>query len=76
MKTYGQLDQDETAYNTLLQHLAGEQPAYIIHHPRQPPDVRTCKGPNSLRVQAVMPNGLVITAYQPHPGARAFIKET
>ena len=75
MKIYGQPDQDQTAYNTLLAYLKGEEPKAILHHQRQPPNARPCKGPMSLRVQAIMQDGRIITAHQANIGTRAIIKE-
>jgi hypothetical protein len=77
MKAYGTPDADPTVYDALVLYLEASQdgpgPDYFIHHPRVPIDARPCRLPLSLRVQAVMPGGAVVTAFQARPGARVKI---
>lgn len=74
MKEYGIPDADDTAYKTLLQHVAGLQVESILHRPRVPIDARMCMMPQSLTVQAVLADKSVVTCFQPSPGKPARIK--
>lgn len=74
MKIYGQPDPDDTAYKLLMEYVGDKDILYILHHQRIPVDARPCKLPLSLRVQAVLLNGEVITAMQPEPGKPARIQ--
>lgn len=71
MKEYGTPDEDKTAYNKLLEHLQGLEVNYILHYPRVPIDARACRMPQSLKVQAVLASGEVLTVVQPAPGRKA-----
>lgn len=74
MKEYGTPDSDDTAYRTLLAHVSGMDVLYILHKPRVPIDARMCQLPQSLKVQAVLADGRVITCFQPAPGKPARIQ--
>ena len=74
MKEYGTPDSDDTAYKTLLAHIAGMDVLYILHKPRVPIDARMCQLPQSLTVQAVLADKQVVTCFQPAPGRPAKIQ--
>ena len=68
MKEYGTPDADLTTYNLLLEHIKGMDVLSIIHHPRVPIDSRACRLPQSLKVQAVLIDGRLVTCQQMAPG--------
>ena len=70
MTEYGPKDEDEAAYRCLLDAVKDKEVNYILHYARMPPNARACKLPGSLRVQAVLTNGCVITAFQAAVGAK------
>lgn len=74
VKEYGTPDADPTAYQLLLSHVQGMAVVSILHYPRVAIDARPCQLPLSLRVQAVLANGVVITSWQPSPGRPARIE--
>ncbi len=79
MKEYGQPDEDTAPYSRLLDHIAERYPTlsiqYVLHNQRVPIDARPCQLPLSLRVQAVLSNGQIITAFQAKPQAVVQIQE-
>lgn len=74
MKEFGTPDADLTAYKVLIAYVADQSVNYILHHQRMPVDARPCKLPLSLRVQAVLANGQVVTAFQAAPGKKVQIQ--
>lgn len=74
MKVFGIPDADPTAYETLLTYLKGRRIKYVLHYTRVPIDARPCLLPQSLRVQAVMEDGSVVTSVQAAPGHKARIQ--
>ena len=73
IKEYGTPDKDRTAYNLLMEHVKTMPVVSIIHHQRVPIDARACLLPQSLKVQAVLMYGAVVTCTQPAPGMPARI---
>lgn len=77
MKVFGVPNADPTAYHTLLDWLyinrKGQKIKYVLHYTRVPVDARPCLLPQSLRVQAVMEDGSVVTSVQAAPGHKARI---
>ncbi len=73
MKEYGTPDADQTAYQVLLDHTRNMDVAFILHHQRVAISARACQLPQSLRVQATLANGQVITCQQAAPGHAARI---
>lgn len=73
MTEYGTKSDDDTAYKLLLNTLAPDDILYIMHHPRVDMTARACKLPGSLKVQAVLKNKTVVTAFQPAPNKPARI---
>lgn len=74
MKVYGLPDPDSTALDTLLAYVDGMDVMYVLCHQRMPVDARPCKLPLSLKVQAILKNNVVVTAFQPAPGQPARIQ--
>lgn len=74
-KEYGSPDSDSTAYDLLREYTKNMVVVYIMHHPRVPIDARACQMPQSLKVQAVMAYGNIITSTQMAPGLPAKISE-
>lgn len=76
IKEYGPVDEDLTAYQTLLDYLTeqGLTPLYIAHHKRKPLQSKQCQWPGSVRVQAVLTTGKVISSIQFKPGGKATIE--
>ena len=73
MKEYGTPDPDTTTYDKILAHVQGLDVAYILHNQRVPVDAKACQLPQSLRVQAVLADRTVVTAFQAAPGRPARI---
>lgn len=71
MKEYGTPDPDDTAYRAVIKHVEGLEVAHILHHQRVPINARMCRLPQSLKVQAVLVDGSVITYVQMAPGRAA-----
>lgn len=78
IKEYGPVDEDLTAYKTLLSYLTeqGFTPLYIAHHKRKPLNSKRCQWPGSVRVQAVLPTGKVISSIQLTLGGDARIESS
>lgn len=76
MKEYGQRDEDSTSYDFLMQYLNDNkiEAAYIMHHQRVPANLKQCRWPCSVRTQAVLADGKVVTSIQLKPGAEARIE--
>ena len=76
MLEYGLPDSDSAPLDTLKAWLVdnNQVAVYIMHHQRVPIDARPCQLPTSLRVQAVLDDGRVVTAFQPQLGAAVQIK--
>lgn len=74
MKVFGVPDADTTAYQRLLEHVQGRKIKYVLHYTRVPINARPCLLPQSLRVQAIMEDGSVVTAVQAAPGHKARIQ--
>ena len=74
MEEYGTPDSDKTAYMVLLAYVEGMDVKYILHHQRMPIDARPCQLPQSLKVQAVLGNGKVVTCQQAAPSHAARIQ--
>lgn len=78
MKVYGVPNTDPTAFHALLDWLyinrTGKKIKYVMHYQRVPIDARPCLLPQSLRVQAVLEDGTVVTAMQAAPGLKARIQ--
>jgi hypothetical protein len=74
MKVFGVPDADPTAYHRLLDYVQGRKIKYVLHYTRVPIDARPCLLPQSLRVQAVMEDGSVVTSVQAAPGRKARIE--
>lgn len=74
MKVYGVPNVDPTAYHCLLDYLAGRKVKYILHNQRVPIDARPCLLPQSLRIQAVLEDDTVVTAFQAAPNHKARIE--
>lgn len=73
MKEYGTPDADPTAYLLLLERIEGMEVLSILHHQRVPIDARACLLPQSLKVQAVLIDGGLVTCQQMAPGHTARI---
>ena len=73
MREYGTPDPDTTAYDKLIEHVKGLDVICIMHNQRVPIDARACQLPQSLKVQAVLADRTVVTAFQAAPGHRAKI---
>lgn len=65
---YGTPDPDLSAYNRLVELAATEDVMYILHHQRVPIDARSCLGPGSLKVQAIIVGGKLLTVRQSAEG--------
>lgn len=75
MREYGPKDEDTTAYDKLMLYCEENNliPLYIAHHKRKPINSKQCQWPGSVRVQAVLPTGKVVTSIQLRPGEEARI---
>lgn len=71
LKEYGTPDEDQTAYQLLLDFTKGKEVVYILHNSRVPAGARMCQLPGSIKVQAVMADKSIITSFQPSPGRKA-----
>lgn len=76
IREYGPKDEDTTAYDKLEAYcqLNDITPLYIAHHKRRPTNSKQCQWPGSVRVQAVLATGKVITSLQLKPGGPATIE--
>jgi len=76
MKIHGTPDLDSTAYEAILDYLVKNnlEADRILFYQRMPVDARPCKLPLSLKVQAILKNNVVVTAFQPAPGQPARIQ--
>jgi hypothetical protein len=71
---YGTPDPDPAAYNRLVELAKDEDVTYILHHQRVPIDARTCLGPGSVKVQAVIAGGKLLTVKQSSDGELQFMR--
>lgn len=76
MTEYGTPDSDTAPLDTLKSWLLAntQKAVYIMHYQRVPVDARACQLPTSLKVQAVLEDGRIVTAFQPCIGAAVQIK--